>query len=167
MIKLCVSDDLQEIYQIINDASQAYKGKIPEDRYHEPYMDMEELTSEIKDGVVFWGYYDVTDQLLGVMGVQSKGEVSLIRHAYVRTTQRNSGIGGKLLNHIVSVTDRPILIGTWESAVWAIKFYEKHGFTLTSADEKKRLLQMYWSVPERQIETSVVLVDQRWAKGNG
>ena len=167
MIRLCVSEDLQEIFQIINDASQAYKGIIPEDRYHEPYMELKELNSEIEAGVVFWGYCDEANQLSGVMGVQSKGEVSLIRHAYVRTTERNSGIGGKLLNHIVSITDKPILIGTWESAIWAIRFYEKHGFTLTSTDEKKRLLQKYWNVPDRQIETSVVLADQRWISERG
>ncbi|MDQ0195573.1 GNAT family N-acetyltransferase [Paenibacillus wynnii] len=163
MIRLCVSDDTEVINQIINDAARAYEGVIPEDRYHEPYMSMDELEREINAGVVFWGYTDAMNQLIGVMGTQPKGEVSLIRHAYVRTNERNSGIGSKLLNHIVTITEKPILIGTWQSAVWAIKFYEKNGFTLTTVAEKERLLQKYWSIPERQIETSVVLGDRKWA----
>lgn len=166
MIRLCECEDQETIYQIINDAAKAYKGVIPGDRYHEPYMSMEELQQEINDGVVFWGYVDATNQLIGVMGIQSKVEVSLIRHAYVRTNERNSGIGSQLLNHIVAITDNPILIGTWESAEWAIKFYMKNGFTLTSTEEKERLLLKFWNIPERQIETSVVLGDRKWALNN-
>ncbi|MCL6603679.1 MAG: GNAT family N-acetyltransferase [Paenibacillus sp.] len=166
MIRLCELEDQETIYQIINDAAKAYKGVIPGDRYHEPYMSMEELQQEINAGVVFWGYVDATNQLIGLMGVQPKGEVSLIRHAYVRTNERNSGIGSQLLNHIVAITDNPILIGTWESAEWAIKFYMKNGFTLTSTEERERLLQKYWNIPERQIETSVVLGDRNWALNN-
>lgn len=159
MIRICNSRELEEIYQIINDAAKAYKGVIPEDRYHEPYMSLEEVSREISDGVVFWGYED-NGKLLGVMGIQDKNDVALIRHAYVRTNQRKSGIGTKLLTHLASLTNKPILIGTWEAADWAINFYLKNGFTLVSADEKRELLYRYWNIPERQIETSVVLRDE-------
>jgi N-acetylglutamate synthase-like GNAT family acetyltransferase len=152
--------DVEEIYLIINDAARAYKGVIPDDRYHEPYMSMEELNHEISDGVEFWGYEE-NNKLLGVMGIQDKKEVSLIRHAYVRTNQRNSGIGTKLLSHLTTLTNQPILIGTWEAADWAIRFYLKNGFTLVLPDEKKKLLKTYWNIPERQIETSVVLCDRK------
>jgi GNAT superfamily N-acetyltransferase len=157
MIRLCVGSDIESIYSIINDAATAYKGIIPMDRYHEPYMRMDELQEEIQAGVVFWGFVDANEHLVGVMGIQDKGEVALIRHAYVRTNQRNSGIGSKLLKHIITQIDKPILIGTWESTVWAIKFYEKNGFELTSSEEKEVLLRKYWTIPDRQIETSVVL----------
>ena len=119
MIKLCVSGDMDVMNTIINDAAIAYKGIIPDDRYHEPYMSKNELQREIEAGVVFLGFFDDKDELLGIMGTQDKGEVTLIRHAYVRTNLRNSGIGSKLLNHIVSLTKKPILIGTWQSAIWA------------------------------------------------
>jgi N-acetylglutamate synthase-like GNAT family acetyltransferase len=161
MIRLCNHMDTEEIYQIINDAAEAYKGVIPDDRYHEPYMTMEELNNEITDGVVFWGFEE-NNKLFGVMGVQDKRDVSLIRHAYVRTNQRKSGIGTKLLSHLMALTKKPILIGTWDSADWAIRFYMKNGFNLVSPDEKKKLLNTYWNVPERQIETSVVLCDSKW-----
>lgn len=163
-IRLCNDQDIADIHQIINDAAQAYKGVIPDDRYHEPYMSMEELNYEMKDGVVFWGIEE-NDELLGIMGIQDKGEVSLIRHAYVRTRQRNGGIGTKLLSHLMSLTDKPVLIGTWASADWAIRFYEKNGFKLVSPSEKKELLNTYWNVPERQIETSVVLSDGKLVRG--
>jgi N-acetylglutamate synthase-like GNAT family acetyltransferase len=156
MIRKCTRSDVEEIYEIINDASQAYKGVIPDDRYHEPYMPMEDLEHEIKDGVVFWGYEE-NGRLLGVMGIQDKMDVTLIRHAYVRTDQRNGGIGTKLLSHLTAQTRKPILIGTWASASWAIRFYQKNGFALVSPEEKNQLLHTYWNVPERQIETSVVL----------
>ncbi|WP_018758087.1 GNAT family N-acetyltransferase [Paenibacillus terrigena] len=156
MIRRCTNFDIDAMFQIINDAALAYKGVIPNDRYHEPYMASEELNNEISDGVVFWGYEE-EDQLIGVMGIQDKGDVSLIRHAYVRTNQRKGGIGTKLLAHLISLTNKPILIGTWDSATWAISFYEKNGFDLVSPCEKEVLLKKYWNVPERQIETSVVL----------
>jgi N-acetylglutamate synthase-like GNAT family acetyltransferase len=161
MIRMCNSMDVEEIYLIINDAAEAYKGVIPNDRYHEPYMSSEELNNEISEGVVFWGY-EQNNKLLGVMGIQDKRDVSLIRHAYVRTNQRKSGIGTKLLSHLSALTNKPILIGTWDSADWAIRFYLKNGFTLVSLDEKQKLLNTYWNVPERQIETSVVLRDSKW-----
>ncbi|MEJ9160704.1 GNAT family N-acetyltransferase [Paenibacillus graminis] len=159
MIRLCEKKDEENMYQIINDAAKAYQGVIPADRYHEPYMSRDELVREIQDEVVFWGFED-NGELCGVMGIQDKGEVSLIRHAYVRTAQRQGGIGSKLLKHIIERTSKPILIGTWEAANWAISFYIKNGFRLVPADEKRNLLSKYWSIPERQVETSVVLSNQ-------
>jgi N-acetylglutamate synthase-like GNAT family acetyltransferase len=156
MIRLCGKQDEDTMYRIINDAAKAYQGVIPADRYHEPYMSREELGHEIENGVVFWGIEE-DGELVGVMGIQDKGEVALIRHAYVRTARRQGGIGSSLLKHIISLTEKPILIGTWEDASWAISFYVKNGFALVTANEKKMLLQKYWDVPERQIETSVVL----------
>ena len=158
MIRPCKPNDFETIYEIVNDAAQAYKGIIPADRWHEPYMGREELQHEIDAGVQFWGYEE-SGKLIGVMGIQDVQDVTLIRHAYVRTTQRRKGIGGKLLSHLLTLTERPILIGTWAAATWAISFYEKHGFRLVSEEEKNRLLKKYWSIPERQVETSVVLAE--------
>lgn len=157
MIRLCEAHELLTIHAIINDAAVAYKNIIPDDRYHEPYMELEELEQEMQDGVQFWGCTGTDGELLGVMGLQHKGDVSLIRHAYVRSVSRNQGVGGELLQHLIAHTDKPILIGTWAAAGWAIGFYEKHGFRLVSLEEKERLLRLYWNVPERQIEESVVL----------
>jgi GNAT superfamily N-acetyltransferase len=161
MIRCCNEGDFDSIYAIINDAAQAYRGIIPEDRWHEPYMPVEELRAELKAGVIFWGY-EVEDGLLGVMGLQPKGEVYLIRHAYVRTVYRNRGIGSMLLQHLVAPLEKPVLIGTWADAGWAIRFYQRNGFSLVSREEKDRLLQKYWSVPQRQVATSVVLADAKW-----
>ncbi|GAA0392400.1 hypothetical protein GCM10008933_24080 [Paenibacillus motobuensis] len=156
MIRLCRDEDIERMHRIINDAASAYRGIIPDDRYHEPYMELNELKSEIQAGVVFWGY-EHQDELIGVMGIQDKGDVSLIRHAYVLTKLRQKGIGSQLLAHLIELTDKPILIGTWEAAEWAIRFYKKSGFELVTSEEKQRLLKKYWDIPERQIETSVVL----------
>lgn len=156
MILSCEPKHFDEIYEIINDAATAYKGIIPEDRWHEPYMTKAELQKQIDEGVEFWGYTE-NGKMTGVMGIQFKGDVTLIRHAYVRTTERNKGIGGKLLAHLHAKTTTPVLIGTWEDATWAIEFYKKHGFRLLSTEEKNNLLRKYWSIPERQVETSVVL----------
>ncbi len=161
MIRRCTEDDLETIYSIINDAAMAYKGVIPEDRWHEPYMPHEELRREIDAGVVFWGYEE-GGELLGIMGIQDVQDVTLFRHAYVRTKMRCRGIGGRLLAFLYDRTNRPVLIGTWAAAVWAIRFYEKHGFRLVTADEKDRLLRKYWSIPKRQTEASVVLADKKW-----
>jgi N-acetylglutamate synthase-like GNAT family acetyltransferase len=158
LIRQCKDDDFETIYEIINDAALVYKGVIPTDRWKEPYMSREELRHEIDEGVVFWGY-EKDGNLIGVMGIQDVQDVTLIRHAYVRTPERNKGIGGKLLSHLRRMTDRPILIGTWADAIWAIRFYEKHGFRLISTEEKNRLLKKYWKIPERQVETSVVLAE--------
>jgi GNAT superfamily N-acetyltransferase len=161
MIRQLRDSDFKEIYSIINDAAAAYKGVIPADRWKEPYMSEEALRHEIADGIVFWGYGE-DGVLLGVMGIQNVQAVTLIRHAYVRTESRNRGIGGILLSFLRQQTSRPILIGTWADAYWAVRFYEKHGFRLVSRDEKDRLLKKYWSVPDRQIETSVVLADEKY-----
>ena len=161
MIRQCRSDEFEVIGEIINDAAQAYQGVIPEDRWHEPYMSPAELEEQVKQGVIFWGT-EQDGKLLGVMGIQPVQDVTLIRHAYVRTACRNCGIGSNLLKHLRTLTDRPILIGTWAAAVWAVAFYEKHGFRKVTPVEKDRLLKKYWSIPERQIETSVVLADDKW-----
>ena len=160
MIRQCNPNDFESVYAVINDAAKAYKGIIPEDRWKEPYMPRQELQQEIDDGVVFWGYED-GGELVGVMGIQDVKDVTLIRHSYVRTTRQSEGIGSRLLFELREKTERPILIGTWAAAVWAIRFYEKHGFRLVSSEEKDRLLKTYWSIPERQIETSVVLRDHK------
>jgi len=160
-IRRCNQEDFEEIYEIINDAAQAYKGVIPPDCWKEPYMSREELGREMESGIEFWGYEE-EGKLMGVMGIQHVQDVTLIRHSYVRTAKRRQGIGGKLLSHLRGKTTRPILIGTWADATWAIRFYQKHGFKLIPLEEKDRLLRRYWSIPERQIETSVVLGDQRW-----
>ncbi len=161
MIRDCVAADFEDIYQIINDAAQAYKDIIPADRWHEPYMPREELREEISAGVAFLGYEE-DGRLAGVMGTQDVEDVTLIRHAYVRTDRRNRGIGGQLLARIMAGATQPVLIGTWADAVWAVHFYERRGFEVVSTQEKVRLLRRYWTVPDRQIETSVVLADQRW-----
>jgi GNAT superfamily N-acetyltransferase len=156
MIRLCTESDFKQIFEIINDAAHAYKGIIPEDRWHEPYMPFDELRKEIENGVIFWGL-EHDGQLLGVMGIQDKGEATLIRHAYVSTQAQKLGIGTKLLKYLEGLTENPVLIGTWAAASWAISFYEKNGYVLVSEKEKNFLLRKYWSIPERQVETSVVL----------
>lgn len=166
MIRRCGPADVPAMLAIINDAAQAYRGVIPADRWHDPYMPEDELRGEIAAGVVFWGA-EAGGRLAGVMGLQEVQDVALIRHAYVATAVRGEGIGGELLRHLLAQTDRPVLVGTWAAATWAIRFYEKHGFALTSPAEKERLLRKYWSIPDRQIETSVVLADARWRARGG
>ncbi|SRR5258708_31839756 len=161
MIRRCDDRDFELIWTIINDSANAYKGTIPSDRWTEPYMSREKLRHEIDEGVVFWGH-EQTGTLVGVMGIQAVQDVTLIRHAYVRTSSQKSGIGARLLSHLRELTSGPVLIGTWADAVWAIRFYEKYGFQMVEPLEKTRLLKKYWSIPERQIETSVVLADQKW-----
>ena len=149
------------ICSIINEAAQVYKDVIPGDRWKIPYMSKEELKHEINVGVEFWGY-EANGRLMGVMGIQPVQDVTLIRHAYVRQKGQNQGVGTKLLFELCRQTDRPILIGTWAAAAWAIHFYQKHGFKQVPPQEKNRLLEKYWSIPARQVETSVVLADQKW-----
>jgi len=161
MIRQCNDRDFEIIYSIINDAARVYKGVIPEDRWKEPYMSKDELQHQINEDVVFWGYEE-DGELIGVMGIQHVQDVSLIRHAYVRPEKQNRGIGQELLFELYSQIDRPTLIGTWAGAVWAIQFYEKNGFKIVSQQEKNRLLEKYWSIPARQVETSVVLADRKW-----
>jgi GNAT superfamily N-acetyltransferase len=161
MIRRCDDRDSELIWTIINDGAQAYKGVIPGDQWTEPYMSREEMRCEISDGVVFWGFED-SGELMAVMGIQKVKDVTLIRHAYVRSSRQQRGIGAQLLAHLRGLTDDPILIGTWADAVWAIRFYEKHGFRMVSFAENERLLPKYWKISERQRETSVVLADSKW-----
>ena len=161
MIRRCKEADFNTIFKIINDAAQAYKGIIPQDRWHEPYMSDAELRAQINDGIVFWGL-ERDGHLLGVMGIQDKGDVTLIRHAYVLSRAQKRGFGKKLLQYLQSMTQKPILIGTWAAASWAVSFYQKNGYMLVSEQEKNCLLRKYWSIPERQVETSVVLANQTW-----
>ena len=161
MIRKGTDEDFEAIFHTINDAASAYKGVIPADRWHEPYMTKEELKAQIEDGVEFSCYVD-NNEIIGVMGIQDKKEVALIRHAYVRTQQRNKGIGTLLLRELIKDATKPILIGTWKAADWAISFYEKQGFCLVEESEKNRLLKKYWAISDRQIETSVVLVDHKY-----
>jgi N-acetylglutamate synthase-like GNAT family acetyltransferase len=161
VIRRSVEADLPAILAIIDDGAQAYRGVIPADRWHEPYMPRDELLDEIAAGVVFW-VAEERGRLLGVMGMQDKGDVALVRHAYVATVMQRKGVGQALLRHVQGLTDKPILIGTWAAASWAIDFYRRNGFALVSEREKEVLLRKYWSIPARQIETSVVLADRRW-----
>lgn len=161
MIIKCENGDFEDIYDIINDASVAYKGIIPADRWHEPYMSKQELEQQIGEAVELWKYTE-NERTLGVMGIQFKEDVTLIRHAYVRTDERKKGIGTQLLNHLVKTATTPVLIGTWADAKWAIDFYVKHGFRLLEENKKNKLLFKYWSVPVRQVETSVVLASKDW-----
>ena len=161
MIAKCFKEDFDTIYEIINDASIAYKGIIPADRWKEPYMTKDELQHQIHDGVEFWKYEE-DNEIKGVMGIQFKENVTLIRHAYVRTTARQNGIGGKLLHYLTAITKTPVLIGTWKDASWAINFYKKNGFRQLEEVEKNRLLKTYWSIPARQVETSTVLANSHW-----
>jgi GNAT superfamily N-acetyltransferase len=155
-IRRCRDDDRDAIFEIVNAAAVAYRGVIPADRWHEPYMPMAELEGEIAAGVAFWGYED-GGALLGIMGIQPVRDVDLIRHAYVIPGNQGRGIGGALLEHIMRSATRRVLVGTWAAAEWAIRFYRRHGFQPVTTEQKDELLRAYWSIPERQIATSVVL----------
>jgi GNAT superfamily N-acetyltransferase len=159
-IRRCRDDERETILELVNAAAEAYRGVIPDDCWHEPYMPAEELDREIAAGVEFWGY-EADGELIGVMGIQPVRDVVLIRHAYVLPARQGEGIGRALLTHLRAMTDRPILIGTWASAEWAIRFYERNGFELVSEKTKNELLKTYWDIPARQIETSVVLAQSR------
>jgi len=157
MIRNLLPSDSDAILEVINDAAQAYKGVIPDDRWKEPYMSAEELKEEIEAGVRFFGWME-GEHLLGVTGIQALKDTTLIRHAYVLPECQRKGIGTRLLEHLSGLAETPeILVGTWADATWAIRFYEKYGFKLVPSREKDRLLLTYWNIPERQIETSVVL----------
>jgi GNAT superfamily N-acetyltransferase len=161
MIRRCDDRDLEVIWAIINDGARAYKGRIPEDCWTEPYMSRKELQHEIDEGVVFWGYEE-SGTLVGVMGLQQVRDVTLIRHAYVLTSHQKRGIGAHLLSHLRELAKGAVLIGTWADAVWAIRFYKRYGFHMVGSQEKERLLRQYWTISERQLETSVVLADAKW-----
>ncbi len=158
MIRNASENDFSDIYTVINDAAVAYKGVIPDDRWHEPYMTKEELKKQIEEGVCFHCYID-NSKIVGVMGIQDKGNVNLIRHAYVASSARKKGIGTALIQKLLKTSEKPVLIGTWKAAHWAISFYEKHRFFVVSEEEKNSLLRKYWNIPDRQIETSVVLAN--------
>lgn len=162
MIRRCDQADFEAVWAIINDGAEAYRGVIPADRWTEPYMSREHLQHELGAGVEFWGCVQ-DGELVGVMGIQQVQDVTLIRHAYVLSRNQGQGIGAQLLGHLRTLTDRPVLIGTWADAAWAIRFYQKHGFRVVTHDEKEHLLRRYWSIPPRQIETSVVLSDGKLA----
>lgn len=161
LIRDSVEADLAPMLAIVNQAAQAYRGAIPVDRWREPYMPADELVEEIAAGVRFW-VAEQEGRVLGVMGLQDKGDVALVRHAYVTPTIQRTGVGTRLLRHVEGLTDKAILIGTWAAASWAIEFYRRSGYTVVTNSDKDRLLRTYWSIPARQIETSVVLADRRW-----
>jgi GNAT superfamily N-acetyltransferase len=154
MIRLCTKKDIQTIYEIINDAATAYSGHIPDDCYHQPYMQMDELQLEMSR-VTFYGWTE-NNKLKGIMGLEQVKDVTLLRHAYVFTGFQGLGIGRQLLHHIESKTNTKILlVGTWADATWAVNFYKTQGFEILP--DKDVLLKTYWDIPQRQIETSVVL----------
>jgi GNAT superfamily N-acetyltransferase len=155
-IRRCPEDERNEILAIINAAAEVYRDTIPQDRWHDPYMPLDQLEAEIAAGVEFWGY-ETESVLAGVMGIQPVRDVDLIRHAYVRPGLQGQGVGRALLDHLRSRSTGQMLVGTWADAVWAIRFYQRHGFTLVSPELKSKLLRIYWTIPERQVETSVVL----------
>lgn len=157
MIRNCTDVDIAAIDAVINEAARAYRGVIPTDCWHEPYMPQSDLMAEIAAGVAFWGWEDV-GTLVGVMGLQKVRDATLIRHAYVLPAYQGRSIGGALLATLAGQITGPLLVGTWAAAEWAIRFYARHGFRQVSVLEKERLLQTYWSVPLRQQESSVVLV---------
>lgn len=157
-IRACNERDVADILRVVEDGAEAYRGVIPSDCWAEPYMPAGELHQEIYDGVAFWGYL-VDSGLVGVMGVQEVQDVTLIRHAYVLRSHQRRGIGSALLRYLMEGTTRPVLIGTWANAAWAHRFYESHGFAMTSPDQTDRLLTRYWSIPPRQAAASVVLAD--------
>ena len=162
-IRPCRDEEREAILAVINAAAEAYRGVIPADRWHEPYMPASDLRSEMESGVAFVAY-EVEGAIAGVMGIQPVRNVDLIRHAYVLPERQGRGVGGALLAHLRARTARPILIGTWASATWAVDFYRRNGFRVVSHADKEHLLRKYWSIPARQIETSVVLADGRWKR---
>jgi N-acetylglutamate synthase-like GNAT family acetyltransferase len=161
VVRRCDTGDFEDVLGVINDGAVAYKGEIPADCWKDPYMPATELADELAAGVVFWGCEE-QGVLSAVMGLQDVQDVTLIRHAYTRTTRQHQGLGSQLLAHLTGLTDRPVLIGTWKAATWAVAFYERHGFCRVSERETRELLARYWNVPERQVQESVVLVDARW-----
>lgn len=157
-IRRCRDDERDAILRIVNLAAEAYHGVIPADRWRDPYMPTRELDEEIAAGVAFWGY-ESEGELLGVMGIQGVRDVDLIRHAYVVPGRQRGGVGSELLEHLVGLSTQRLLVGTWAAAEWAIGFYRRHGFELVTPEQKTELLRRYWRIPERQVETSVVLAN--------
>jgi N-acetylglutamate synthase-like GNAT family acetyltransferase len=161
MIQKCVSENFREVFEVINDGASAYKGIIPQDRWHEPYMTEEELLAQVNQGVEFWVYTD-NNRITGVMGMQAKEDVSADPTCLCENARQKQRNRKPLLTHLLAMTHAPVLIGTWAAAHWAIDFYKKHGFRLLPGEEKDRLLRKYWNIPDRQIETSVVLAGPTW-----
>ena len=159
-IRVCRADEQPAILAIINAAAERYRGAIPADCWHEPYMTAGQLACDIAAGVSFWGYEDDNGQLLGVMGIQQVEHVTLVRHAYVDPHAQGRGVGGRLLRYLETLANQRILIGTWATAVWAIRFYQSHGYVLIPGEDVPAMLRRYWDIPRRQIETSVVLVKE-------
>jgi len=157
-VRPCRDDERSQIFAIVNQAAKAYRKAIPPDRWREPYMPMTELEDEIGSGVIFWGY-EVNAALVGVMGIQHRMDVDLIRHAYVHPAHQGYGVGSALIAYLRNMNTRQMLVGTWAAAEWAIRFYQRHGFEIVSPETKDRLLRTYWAIPERQVETSVVLAN--------
>ena len=155
-IRRCREDERDAILAIVNQAAEAYRDVIPADRWHEPYMSADELDAELAVGVTFWGY-EIGGHLVGLMGIQPVQGLDLIRHAYVMPERQGEGIGGALLEHLLALTSRQVLVGTWAAAEWAVRFYRRHGFELVAPGQVAPLLRRYWRIPDRQIETSVVL----------
>ena len=158
-VRRCRGDERETILRIVNLAAEAYRGVIPADRWREPYMPAGELEEEIAAGVAFWGYYEPDGELLGVMGIQTVRDVDLIRHAYVMPGRQRGGVGTALLEHLIGLSTQRTLVGTWAAAEWAVGFYRRHGFELVTPQQRTALLRSYWTIPERQIETSVVLAN--------
>jgi len=157
-VRRCVPEERERILEIVNAAAEAYRGVIPEDCWHEPYMPASQLDREIAAGVSFFGY-DVDGSLIGVMGIQPLDDVDLIRHAYVWPDSQGGGVGGELLRTLRRVSTKPMLVGTWAAADWAIRFYRRRAFELVGDERTASLLRRYWTIPDRQIETSVVLAN--------
>jgi GNAT superfamily N-acetyltransferase len=164
-VRPCRDDERDAMLRIVNLAAEAYRGVIPADRWHDPYMPASELDDEIAAGVAFWGY-EADGELLGVMGIQAVRDVDLIRHAYVVPGRQRGGVGSELLEHLVGLSTQRMLVGTWAAAEWAIRFYRRHGFELVTPEQKTALLRDYWSIPERQVETSVVLAKPPLSEGS-
>lgn len=158
-VRRCRDHERDAILRIVNLAAEAYRGVIPDDRWRDPYMPASELDEEIMAGVAFWGYSEPDGELLGVMGIQTVRDVDLIRHAYVMPGRQRGGVGSELLEHLVGLSTQRMLVGTWSAAEWAVRFYRRHGFELVTPEQKTALLRAYWTIPERQIETSVVLAN--------
>jgi len=163
VIRSARPEDVPALTAIVNAAAEAYRGVIPPDCWHEPYMPEDDLRSEIADGVEFW-VTEAAGSPVGMMGLQDRGDVALVRHAYVSPQLQRGGVGTSLLRHVEGLAAKPVLIGTWAAATWAIRFYERNGYALVPEHEKTSLLRRYWSVPDRQIATSVVLGDPRWTQ---
>ena len=160
VIRPCRADETDAVLDIVNEAAEAYRGVIPDDCFEDPYMSADALARETAAGIRFYGLTE-DGALLGVMGLQDVGDVTLIRHAYVRSAEQRRGIGAALIAHLLGLTDRPVRVGTWAAARWAIAFYEASGFTQVTRQAKDLGLRKYWDISERQVETSVVLADQR------